>query len=121
MDVTSDLTLTDWLTSTSELRSALLAYSKKPISSDPGERQLDVSEALEKGQDAGDLLADSEVYLSQAFAQAVLEARQDHDAKTAQIVAIGKTADIRRLRDGLEVIYRTIKDRRFTLMSVGRW
>lgn len=113
--------LDDWLTSTQELRGALLAYSKSTISTDPGERQLDVSKALEMGQDAGDLLADADQYLAQAFAKAVLEAREDHDAATARIVAKGAVASVQRLRDGVAVCYQTIKDRRFTLMSVGRW
>lgn len=111
----------DWLTSTAEMRASLLAYSKAPISSDPGERQLDISKALEMGQDAGDLLADADQHLSQAFARATLKAREDHDAQTAKAVAQGEVAALQRVRDGLAVCYRTIKDRRFTIMSVGRW
>lgn len=115
-----DLTLEDWLSSTAEKRKALLEYSLSKIPTDPGERQLDVSAALEAGQDAGDLLADMEVFVAQAFAVEVLDARRDHDAKTAQIVAKGKTANLARLRDGLHVIYQTIRDRRFALMNLNR-
>lgn len=118
--MTGELTLEEWLVSTKERRAELLSYSRSPIPTDPGERQLDVSQALEKGQDAGDLLADCEFYLSQAMAQAMLAAREDNDAKTAQIVAASEVADIARLRDGLAVLYRTIKDRRFSLMNLNR-
>ncbi len=116
----SDLDLTGWLDSTAEVRERILNYSRSPIPNDPGERQLDVSQALTLGQDAGDLLADSEVYLSQAFAAAVLEARGEHDAQTARIVAKSKTANLERLREGLNVMYQTIKDRRFALMNLNR-
>lgn len=114
------ISLTDWLSSTQEKRAELLAYAKSPISMEPGQRQIDVSTALEKGQDSGDLLADSEVYLAQKFAAAVLAARDTNDAQTARIVAKGEIAGIQRLRDGLAVIYQTIKDRRFSLMNLNR-
>ena len=71
-NMTEELTLTEWLDSTAEKRSALLAYASSKIPTDTGMRQLDVSTALENGQDAGDLLADAEVYLSHAFATAIL-------------------------------------------------
>jgi len=118
--MSDDLTFTHWLDSTAEVRAKLLAYSRSPIPTDPGERQLDVSRALALGQDAGDLLADAEVYLSQAFAAAMLDARQEHDAQTARIVAKAKTAKIERLREGLNVMYQTIKDRRFSLLNLNR-
>lgn len=115
------MTISEWLESTSELRGNLLAYSHSHISSDPGARQNDVSKALEMGQSAGELLSDCDVYLSQATAKAILEARLTYDAQTSRVLAKGAVADIQRLRDGISVIYQTIKDRRFTLMSVGRW
>ena len=115
----SDLDI--WLTSTQELRTALLVYSKALIPSDSGERQLDVSKALNMGQDAGDLLADADLYLSQALAAAILAARADHDAATAKIIAKGAVAGIQRIRDGIATCYQTIKDRRYTLLSLGRW
>ncbi len=118
--MSDDLTLTDWLQSTAELRGRLLDYSRSPIPTDPGARQLDVSEALSLGQDAGDLLADAEVFLSQAFAAEVLEAREKHDAKTALVVAKGKTAKTERLREGLAVLYQTIRDRRFAIQNLNR-
>lgn len=111
----------DWLSSTTELRGSILAYSKSPIPQDPGARHLDISKALGMGQDAGDLLADADQYLSQAIARAVLEARKDNDASTARVVARGATAGLQRVRDGIAVCCQTIKDRRFTLMSIGRW
>lgn len=115
-----DISLSDWLTSTAELRERLLSYGRSKIPTDPGERQLDVSTALENGQDAGDLLADADRYLSQAFARETLAARADFDAKTAAIIAKGKVSDLQRLRDGLAVTYRTIQDRRFSLMNLNR-
>lgn len=118
--MSEDMSLTEWLDSTVEARAKLLAYSRSPIPTDPGARQLDVSEALTLGQDAGDLLADVEVYLSQAFAAAVLDARQEHDASTSRIVAKAKTAKIERLREGLNVCYQTIKDRRFSILNLNR-
>jgi hypothetical protein len=120
MSKDDDLKLEEWITSTAERRAALLAYASSKLPTDPGERQLDVSTALENGQDAGDLLADSEVYLAQRFAAEVLAARIKHDAKTAAIVAKGAVAKMQRLRDGLAVLYRTIQDRRFALMNLNR-
>jgi len=119
--MSDELSLEDWLLSTAEKRAELLAYARSPISTDPGERQLDISKSLEMGQDAGDLLADADQYLSLALAKATLEARADHDAQTAKAVAQGATAGLQRVRDGIAVCYRSIKDRRFSLMSVGRW
>lgn len=119
-EMNDELDLTEWLNSTAESRERLLTYSRSSIPTDPGARQLDVSEALALGQDAGDLLADSESYLSQAFAAAVLDARISHDAQTARIVAKSKTAKLERLREGLAVLYQTIKDRRFALMNLNR-
>ena len=112
---------TEWLESTEKMRQSLLDYSRSPIPTDPGERHLDVSKALSLGQDAGDLLADIDRFLSVEVAKATLEARKDHDAQTARVIAKGYTASIARLRDGLAVAYQTIRDRRFSLMSVGRW
>ena len=118
--MTDELSLTDWLVSTSEAREKLLTYSRSAIPNDPGERQLDVSKALANGQDAGDLLSDAELYLAQDFAAEVLAAREKHDAKTAAIVAQAKTAKLERVRAGLSVMYQTIKDRRFVLMNLNR-
>lgn len=115
-----ELSLSEWLDSTAEARGKLLAYSRSPIPTDPGERQLDVSEALTLGQDAGDLLADADFFLSQAFAVAVLDARLEHDASTARIVAKSKTAKLERLREGLSVMHQTIKDRKYALMNLNR-
>lgn len=116
--MTDDLKV--WLDSTVEVRQSVLDYSKSPIDTDPGKRQLDVSAALERGQVAGDLLADIEVHLAQSYAAAMLEARKDYDAQTARAVAKGKVSDVQRLRDGIAVCYQTIKDRRFSLMNLNR-
>ncbi len=114
------LTLDEWLVSTAEKRQLMLDYAKSMIPNDPGERHQDVSKALDYGQDAGDLLADVEQYLAVARAVAVVEARKEHDAKTALVVADSKVAHLARLRDGLAVLYRTLKDRRFSLMNLNR-
>lgn len=118
--MTEELTLEEWLTSTAPRRQELLDYSRSKIPTDHGERQLDVSKALENGQDAGDLLADVEVYLSQELAKETLAAREKHDAQTAKVVALGKVSQINRLRNGLAVLYRTLTDRRFALMNLNR-
>lgn len=118
-----EISLEDWLTSTAELRAKLLAYSQSQISTDPGQRQLDVSFALEHGQDAGDLLADAEQILIGETAKAVLEVRRKNGELTAEerrILVKASVAGIARLRDGIQVIYSTIKDRRFALMNLNR-
>ena len=112
-----------WIESTDEIRARLLAYSKSPIPTDAGERQADISSAIELGQDAGDLLADCDSYLLLAESQAVLAVRdeyQDLSADERKAMVKSRVAPISRLRDGLAVLYRNIKDRRFALMSVGR-
>lgn len=116
--------LEEWLESTDELRGKLLAYAKSPLPTDPGERQLDISMSIQHSQDAGDLLADAEKHLIDETGCAVLEIRRSHDelnAKERESIVKAEVSNIARLRDGLQVIYTSIKDRRFTLMSVGRW
>lgn len=119
-----DLTLEEWLVSTIELRDLLLTYSKSSIPTDPGERQLDIAKALQAGQDAGDLLADCDKHLTDQTAKEILAVRKEYPELTAderRLTVKSRVSNIERLRDGFQVIYTSIKDRRFTLMSVGRW
>ncbi len=118
-----DLTLQEWLESTAERRGQLLAYAQSKIPTDPGARQLDVSTALELGQDAGDMLADLEQHVIDETAKAVMEVRRTDGELTAderKAVVKSRVSKIARLRDGLQVIYTSIKDRRFVLMNLGR-
>jgi hypothetical protein len=118
-----DLTLTEWLVSTAERRAEILAYAQSKIPTDHGERQLDVSKALELGQDAGDLLADVEKLLIDETAKAILAVRASQGNLTAderKSMVKSKVSGVSRLRDGLRVIYTSIKDRRFVLMNLGR-
>lgn len=110
----------EWLESTDQLRAKLLDYSRSPIPTDPGERQLDVSLALTNGQDAGEIVADLERFLALEVGKAMLAAKADHDAKTAAVLAKAATASVARLRDGFQVVYRTLADRRFALMNLNR-
>lgn len=115
--------LIEWLQSTEELRAKLLAYGRSPIPTEAGDRQIDVSTALEHGQDAGDLLADAETFVLQAEAAAVLAVRRTHPELTAserKVLASLEASEVTRLRDGIAVLYRTIKDRRFALMNLNR-
>lgn len=117
------LSLDEWLVSTVERRSSLLEYGQSPIPTDIGLRQLDVSKAIERGQDAGDLLADAEQYLILETSKAVLDVRREHDylnAEERKSVVKGRVAQVARLRDGIQVLYQTIKDRRFALMNLNR-
>lgn len=119
-----EISLEDWLVSTEEKRSELLAYSRSPIPTDPGERSLDISVALQHGQDAGDLLADADKHVTDETGKQVLQVRLDHselNGTEREKIVKGRVSNVVRLRDGLHVIYTSIKDRRFTLMSVGRW
>lgn len=124
-----DLTLEEWLVSTAEKRAEVLNYAKKALPTDPGERQLDVSNALELGQDAGDLLADLEKLLIDETAKAVLSVRAEDAAlekdrrRTAderKSAVKAKVSSIARLRDGMQVVFTSIKDRRFVLMNLNR-
>lgn len=113
-----------WLESTAEKRAEILAYSRSPLPTDPGERQLDISKALTYGQDAGDLLADVDKHLTDETARQTLAVINDSKGLTAnerKLVVKGRVSQLSHLRDGLQVVYTSIKDRRFTLMSVGRW
>lgn len=113
----------DWLASTAEKRAQLLEYSLSPLPTDSGERQLDVSTALERGQDAGDLLADAEKHLIDMTAFETLATRRDNpdlSAEEKKAVVKSRVSDIYRLRDGLKVLYQTIRDRRFALMNINR-
>lgn len=119
----TELTFTEWLVSSQEKRDELLAYSISSIPTDIGLRQLDVSHAIVKGQDAGDLLADAEQYLSLETGKAVLEVRRENpelNADERKAVVKSKVSAYARLRDGIDVIYHTIKDRRFALMNLNR-
>lgn len=115
--------LAEWLDSTAEKRQQLLAYSLSAIPTDPGNRQLDVSEALIQQQNAGDMLADVEQILLDSEARAVFSVRTDCPEMTAaerRTVAKGRTAAIARLRDGLHVLYTTLKARQFSLLNLNR-
>lgn len=117
------LTLQEWLDSTVEKRAELLAYARSKIPTDPGNRQLDVSTAIELGQDAGDLLADMEKHLIDETAKEVLAVRRDNGELTAderKAVVKARVSAIARLRDGMQVVYTSIKDRRFALMNLNR-
>lgn len=112
-----------WLASTLEKRGELLDYSRRPLPTEPGERQMDVSRALELGQDAGDLLADAEEALSIAIARETLAVKSEAAGLSAderKVVVKGRVAKLARLRDGLQVLYTSIKDRRFVLMNLNR-
>ncbi len=122
-DKMDDLNLEDWLVSTGEKRSVLLAYAQSSIPTDPGERYLDISKALEHGQDAGDLLADLDKLLIDETAKAVLGVRRTNGELTAderKAMVKAEVSGIAWLRDGLQVIYSSIKDRRFVLMNLNR-
>lgn len=120
----TEINLEEWLESTNEKRTELLAYSRSPIPTDPGERSLDISIALQHGQDSGDLLADADKHVTDETGKQVLKVRIDYpelNASEREKVVKSRVSTLARLRDGLQVIYTSIKDRRFTLMSVGRW
>ncbi len=119
----TDLTLKEWLDSTAEKRGQLLAYARSHIPTDPGARQMDVSTAVEMGQDAGDLLADAEKLLIDEVGRATMSVRRDSGELTAderKAMVKAKVSDVARLRDGLQVVYTSIKDRRFALMNLNR-
>ena len=119
-----DENLESWLESTTEKRAELLAYALSPLPTEPGQRQLDVSRALQLGQEAGDLLADMDKHLIDESGKAVLSVRREHEEMTAdekKVLVKAEVSGIARLRDGMQVVYSTIKERRFVLMSVGRW
>lgn len=122
--MTTEINLEEWLNSTNEKRAELLLYSRSPIPTDPGERSLDISVALQHGQDAGDLLADADKHVTDETGKQTLQVRLDHselNGTEREKVVKQRVSGLVRLRDGLQVIYTSIKDRRFTLMSVGRW
>ncbi len=121
--MSDELTLDEWLASTAEKRATLLSYAQSAIPTDPGERYLDISKSLENGQDAGDLLADVEKLLIDETARAILTVRSSQGELTAderKSVVKSKVSSISRLRDGMQVIYTSIKDRRFVLMNLNR-
>lgn len=121
--MSDQIALEDWLVSTAEKRAAILAYAQSSISTDPGERILDVSKAIQNGQDAGDLLADLEKLVIDETSKAVLEVRRSNGELTAderKAVVKSRVSSVARLRDGLQVIYTSIKDRRFVLMNLNR-
>lgn len=118
-----DLTLEEWLVSTAEKRADLLKYAQSPIPTDPGERYLDISKALELGQEAGDLLADLEKHLIDETGKAVLAVRSSQGELTAderKSCVKARVSSVARLRDGMQVIYTSLKDRRFVLMNLNR-
>ena len=121
--MSAELALQEWLESTAELRAKLLAYAQSKIPTDPGARQVDVSTALELGQDAGDMLADVEQHLIDETAKAIMEVRRTNGEMTAderKSVVKSRVSNVARLRDGMQVVYTSIKDRRFALMNLNR-
>jgi hypothetical protein len=123
MTVAEELSLEEWILSTQEKRAELLSYSRSSIPTDPGERQLDISKAIESGEDAGELEADAEAYLIQAEAQAVLQARKEYEDLTAserEKIIKNICRDVRRLRDGMAVVRRAIQNRLFAIQNLNR-
>lgn len=117
------LTFEEWLVSTAEKRAELLAYGQSGIPTDIGLRQLDVSKAIEKGQDAGDLLADAEQYVILHTGKAVLDIRREHDelnAEERKAVVKARVSDVTRVRDGIHVLYATLKSRTYAIQNLNR-
>ncbi len=115
--------LSDWLDSTKELREALSAFGKSPLPMDAGERHAEFDRLIQNESDALTLLADSESYLSQATAQAVLAMKDRHpdvSAREREILVKASVRDLQRLTDGLSITARIIANRRFIAMNANR-
>lgn len=116
--MTSELTLSEWLSSTQERRDELDAYSRSPI---PIDRSGDTDKAIENAHDAGNLLADAECFL--AFEKdkelmALLE--KDLTSKDREVFLKSKVRGIQRVVDKLAVTVRSINSRHYILMNKNR-
>lgn len=117
------LTFDEWLEQTQHKRDELAAYGLTPLPADVGERHLDIEKAIQNADDSGRLLADGEMYLTQAKATAMFAALKEHDdltAKEREFVIKDAVSKIQRLVDGLAVTNRTIHDRIFASQNANR-
>ena len=117
------LSLADWLATTQERREAITAHGKKPMSTDIGERSSDQDLTINLSQDAGDLLADAEWFLTQETARATLAARKKYDKLSVderRIMVKAEVADLQRLCDSLSVDVQVLRSRLFHGMNQNR-
>lgn len=118
-----EMDLDSWLESTQLRRLELEEYARSPLPIDSAERYPDLDTLIRAEDDAGRLLADSETYLAQAQANAVLAMKERYpelSAKERETMGRDSIRDIQRLVDGMKITSRTLSNRRFLMMNVNR-
>ncbi len=122
-EMTAELELTEWLEQTQEHRDCLANYGRSPMTTDAGERQLDIDKAIQNSDEIGRLKADADAFLTQHTAQAWLEVckkYEEHPAKVREILVRDRVRDLQRIVDGIEITERTIKNRIYAAMNANR-
>ena len=117
------LTLEEWLDQTVKMRADLYAYGKESLPLDHGQRHLDFDKAIQNADDAGRLVADADLYLTQEIARETLNIKKTMPGATAderKMLVKGEVAELQHLRDSLAVTQRTIRDRIYTNQNENR-
>ncbi len=116
--MTSELTLSEWLSSTQERRDDLDTYSRSPI---PTDRSADTDKAIENAHDAGNLLADAECYLAFEKDKELLTLlEKDLTSKDREVFLKSHVRGIQKVVDKLAVTVRSINARPYILMNANR-
>lgn len=122
---TEAATLPDWWAEYKDEVEQAQAFSTADLPDEPAEMGKDMSRANREVARMGFLLTEAEQFLLRAHAAAVLEARRLHPELTAdERKAVAKAdADYLlalRMRDTLQVIVSSLKDKAYSLMNMRR-
>lgn len=118
-----EIDLDSWLISTQERRDELTAFSKSRLPTDAGERHTEMEKTINWTQDASDLLADAENFMTQAQGIAVMTVRvkyPDLSADERKIMAKDAVRTIQRLVDGIATTTRALHDRLYVMQNQNR-
>ena len=111
----------EWLARNSAEIADMIEFSKcnlQPSASELNEAGADINA---KAANAGFLLADAEVYLIGAKAQALRDMPDDLGPTGSKVYIEDKTKELRRLRDNLRTICRTLKSMAIACCSVRKY
>ena len=112
--------LDEWLGRNSDEISEMVEFSRCNLQPSPSELNEAGAEIIAKSANAGYLLADVETYLVNAKAQALRDMPDDLGPTAQKVFIEDRTKDLRRLRDTLRVLCRTLKGLSIAVCSIRK-
>lgn len=112
--------LDEWLARNAGEIEEMIAFSKRNIQPNAAQLNEVGADLGAKAATAGYLLADVEVYLIAAKAQALREMPDDLGPTGSKVYIEDRTKDLRRLRDNLRVLCRTLKGLSISICSIRK-